>query len=88
MGKDQKFQEAIDKNIMTRLIEKIGEFVVHATYTDIDMVSLFDKVILHEVWPPLSLSINIAKIFRFHIQQELGKHRMSVDFPVMVGKTA
>lgn len=49
MRRDPQFQNAIDKNIMMRLIEEIGEWAVNAKYTHIDMVSLFDKVLLHEV---------------------------------------
>lgn len=47
--RDPRFQGTIDKSIAMRLIEEIGEWAVNAKYTAIDVMSLFDKVLLHEV---------------------------------------
>lgn len=38
-----------------RLVEKIGEGIVKTIYTAVDMLGLFDKVMLHEVRTPFYL---------------------------------
>jgi hypothetical protein len=49
MRRDPQFQAEISKNMVMRLVERVIERKVKKRYTDIDMVALFDKVMLHEV---------------------------------------
>ncbi|KAF2733709.1 hypothetical protein EJ04DRAFT_564839 [Polyplosphaeria fusca] len=49
MGRDPAFQNALDVSTGTKLMEKIASAFVHVKYTSVDFVTLFDKVLLHEI---------------------------------------
>ncbi|KAF2736236.1 hypothetical protein EJ04DRAFT_172959 [Polyplosphaeria fusca] len=49
MNKDPKFQNQIKAGIMAKLAGKLDEWVTGKVYTPIDLVQLFDKVIVHEM---------------------------------------
>lgn len=49
LRRDPQFLGDIDKNILMRGVERLGETAVDIIYTPVDTVALLDKVLLHEV---------------------------------------